>query len=83
MELIVAKSAFAGLEKLTLTIQQRIIQKLRFYINQKNPLAYAERLKDFSLGQWRFRIGDYRAVFDVDENKIIILKIGHRKNIYK
>ena len=33
---------------------------------------------------FRFRVGDYRIIFDMDKNKllILILKIGHRKNIY-
>ena len=30
-----------------------------------------------------FRIGDHRVVFDLDDNNIVILRIGHRKNIYK
>ena len=32
---------------------------------------------------FRLRIGDYRAIFSIDGNLIKILKIGHRKNIYK
>ncbi|KKR37618.1 MAG: Addiction module toxin, RelE/StbE family, partial [Parcubacteria group bacterium GW2011_GWC2_40_31] len=31
---------------------------------------------------WRYRVGDYRILFDINGDKIIILKIGHRKNIY-
>jgi len=46
-------------------------------------LDFAEKLNDYEFGEWRFRIGDYRAIFDVDGDKIIILKVGHRKNIYK
>ena len=36
--------------------------------------------KDFS---YRFRIGDYRVVFDIDDNNVVILRIGHRKSIGK
>ncbi|MCY7362657.1 MAG: type II toxin-antitoxin system RelE/ParE family toxin [Ignavibacteria bacterium] len=32
---------------------------------------------------YRIRIGDYRAVFEYTSNEIIVLKIGHRKEIYK
>ncbi|NCS90056.1 MAG: hypothetical protein COZ25_02665 [Ignavibacteria bacterium CG_4_10_14_3_um_filter_37_18] len=35
------------------------------------------------MGTFRFRIGDYRAIVDIEENKIIVLKVGHRKDIYK
>ncbi|MEK7532260.1 MAG: type II toxin-antitoxin system RelE/ParE family toxin [Patescibacteria group bacterium] len=34
-------------------------------------------------GQFRFRVGDYRLLFNITENKIIIHAVGHRKNIYK
>jgi mRNA-degrading endonuclease RelE of RelBE toxin-antitoxin system len=45
-----------------------------------------QRLQKSPLGPYRFRIGDYRAIFDVDENNnikiLLILTIGHRKDIY-
>lgn len=33
---------------------------------------------------WRLRIGDYRAIYEIDqkEEKVIVLFIGHRKNVY-
>jgi len=33
---------------------------------------------------WRLRIGDYRAIYEIDHNKkrVIILFIGHRKDVY-
>ena len=62
---------------------KRIDEKLRFYILQKNPLQFVEPLKDSRFGNWRFRIGDYRILFDVEEDKIIILKVGHRKDVYR
>ncbi|MCD6283868.1 type II toxin-antitoxin system RelE/ParE family toxin [bacterium] len=70
-------------EKLPPQIRRRILKKLKFYSSQKNPLKFAERLRDRSFGEFRFRIGDYRALFDVENHKIIILKVGHRKDIYK
>ena len=35
-------------------------------------------------GQWRYRIGDYRVLAEIQEGKLIILVLsaGHRKNIY-
>jgi mRNA interferase RelE/StbE len=46
-------------------------------------LKYAEKLVDPRLGTYRFRIGDYRVVFDLEGNEIIVLRVGHRKDIYK
>lgn len=71
------------LEKLPLQIRKRILKKLKFYSLQKNPLKFAEKLKDQRFGEYRFRIGDYRILFDIKNQKIIILKVGHRKDIYK
>lgn len=34
---------------------------------------------------YRIRIGDYRIIYEIDDNKIIVtvVSVGHRKNIYK
>lgn len=78
-----ARGDFLLLEK---NMQKRIAAKLRFYVSQSNPLHYAKRLKDSRLGTYRFRIGDYRAILDIDDQGniivLIILRIKHRKDIY-
>ena len=83
MKLVFTRSAFRQFQKLERSVQKRIDGKLRFYISQQNPLKFAESLQDSKFGNFRFRIGDYRIIFDVEGNKIIILKVGHRKDIYK
>lgn len=68
------------------TVARRIIKKVTFYAAQENPLRFAKRLTDFERGAYRFRIGNYRATFDLVENDnvrtIVILRIKHRKEIY-
>lgn len=78
-------TAFRDLRKLPKIIQKRIIQKLDFYCREDNPLVFAEVIKDKTLGEFRFRIGDYRVIVDCDHKNgmIVILTIGHRKDIYK
>lgn len=75
--------AIRDLRKLPKKIQRRIIKKLDFYISSQNPLFFADHLIHHDIGEHRFRIGDYRVVFDVEEEKIIILTLGHRKEIYR
>ena len=75
-----ALKKLSGLER---SVQQQIKDKLEFYMSSKNPLDFAEYQKEFELGEYRFRIGDYRATFDVKNNVALILKIGHRKDIYR
>jgi len=69
--------------KLPSKTRKRILEKLKFYSFQENPLRFADKLKDRRFGEYRFRIGDYRILFDVKDKNIIILKVGHRKDIYK
>lgn len=71
------------IDRLPPKIRERILRKLKFYSLQENPFKYTEKIKDSMFGEYKFRIGDYRAIFDVEDNKIVILKVGHRKDIYK
>lgn len=77
---ILTKSALKDFKKLDKNIQETIKKKLTLF--QSDPLNYAIKLTNNEIGSYRFRIGNYRVIFDLDEDKIIILKIGHRKDIY-
>jgi len=46
---------------------------MAFYAQSGEPLKFAERLQGPSLGEYRFRIGDYRMIFDVGDNEILVL----------
>ena len=49
-----------------------------------NPRQYGKSLVGNKSGQWRYRIGDYRLICEIEDSKItiIVLEVGHRKNIY-
>ncbi|MBI2021184.1 type II toxin-antitoxin system RelE/ParE family toxin [Candidatus Giovannonibacteria bacterium] len=83
MEYFFKPSALKSLRKMPREVQKRILEKLDFYCNSDNPFEFAESLSAKSLGNFRFRIGNYRIIFDSESNKIIILLIGNRKDIYK
>lgn len=78
------KKAIKEIDALPADVRRRILEKLKFYSLRQNPLRFADNLKDYKFGEYRFRIGDYRIIFDFDvkNQKAIILKVGHRKNIY-
>ena len=61
--------------------KERIGKTLLRY--QEEPLQYAEKLSDPILGGYRFRIGDYRVIFDIEGNEIVVLRVGHRREIYR
>ncbi|MBR5485989.1 MAG: type II toxin-antitoxin system RelE/ParE family toxin [Oscillospiraceae bacterium] len=50
----------------------------------ENPRLHGKGLVSNRSGQWRYRIGDYRLIADIQDDKIIILilEIGHRREIY-
>ena len=83
MKVIFTHQALRNLKKLDKKTQLRIITKLEFYSKQKDAFIFAEKLVDSNFGEWRFRIGDYRVLCDYKEKGIIVLKIGHRREIYK
>ena len=76
----IEKNAEDFLKKLQKKDAEIILNKI--YSIRDNPFRFLKRLQGAKL--WRLRIGDYRAVVDViiSMNKIIVVRIGHRKNIY-
>ena len=61
--------------------QERITTKPKEYA--KEPFRYARKLIHPKIGTYRFRMGDYRVIFDTEDENIVILRIGHRRSIYK
>ena len=83
MKINYTKTAISDLASLPRELQRRIARKMRFYTEAENPLRFAERLKDYKDADFRFRIGEYRIMFDVVNNSIFILSIRHRKEAYR
>jgi mRNA interferase RelE/StbE len=83
-ELIFADQALKSLGKLPKPNQRRIITKLEWLSGQDLPGSWLKRLVNFELAQYRYRIGDFRVLCDFDANtkKLIVLELGHRKDIY-
>lgn len=75
--------ALKELKKLPKSWQKKVIQKLDYFISSDKPLSFATHLINYEIGQYRFRIGDYRVIFDLEENTLVILSVGHRREIYK
>jgi mRNA interferase RelE/StbE len=46
------------------------------------PQDYGEPLRKTLKGYWKLRVGDYRIVFKVQAEEILILEIIHRKDVY-
>ena len=52
--------------------------------NCEDPRAHGKCLTANRSGQWRYRVGDYRLLADIQDDKVIILilALGHRSEIY-
>lgn len=50
----------------------------------EDPRQHGKDLTANRSGQWRYRVGDYRLLADIQDNKIVILilHVGHRSEIY-
>ena len=79
--LVYTNRAIRDIEKLDPKVKNWIGETLLRY--GEDPLNYAVKLKDSRLGTYRFRIGDYRVIFDIEGIEIVILRVGHRRDIYK
>lgn len=80
---VITKRAAKEITKLDTAIQKRLKHKLEFFLTLKDPLVNAKTLTNSQYGDYRWRIGDYRVIFDVDKCKIIILQVQHRRDVYR
>ncbi len=79
--LVYTKRVLKDIGKLDPVVKKQISSKI--LLLAKNPLKNAKKLIDFRLGQYRWRIGNYRIIFDIEGSDIVVLRIRHRKEIYK
>jgi mRNA interferase RelE/StbE len=79
--LVYTHRALRDIRRLEEKIKQRIGKALKRY--GKEPLKCASKLTDPKLGMYRFRIGDYRVIFDIEDEDIVVLRVGHRRDIYR
>ena len=72
--------AIEFLEKLDKISRERIFNKIMS--TKEDPFHYFEKLTKSKF--YKLRVGNYRIIADIDENEIeiLVLLIGHRKNIY-
>ena len=72
--------------KLDRSAQKRILDWLNDRISGcNNPRHFGEPLKGDLSGFWRYRIGDYRVLCEIQDENIVVLvlAIGHRREVYK
>ncbi|QDG92346.1 type II toxin-antitoxin system RelE/ParE family toxin [Rhizobium sp. NIBRBAC000502774] len=66
-------------------------QRIRTFLQERvaaldNPRQTGAALQGSELGSfWRYRVGDYRIICDIQDHKLVVLvvEIGHRREIYR
>ena len=82
----VVPSAIKELDKLDQQVAKRILKFLHKRVaSLKDPRSIGDALKGPRFGEyWRYRVGDYRIITKIEDKilLIIVLRVGHRKQIY-
>ena len=82
-----APEAVRELNKLDGQVSRRILRFLRDRVaNLDNPRSIGSALQGAQLGEfWKYRVGDYRIICGIDDEKVLILvlRVGHRKEVYR
>lgn len=79
------EGARRSLEKLDKTIRQQIENYLDRLLTIENPRLRGKGLTASRAGQWRYRVGDYRIICEIQDKVLVVLvlEIGHRSKIYE
>lgn len=80
------EAAKKQLKKLDAPTSKRLINWLEERIlYTSNPRLWGKALQENPKDKWRYRIGEYRVISDIQEQKLIVrvIEVVHRKEIYR
>lgn len=82
----IARSAEKQIQKLDRKAQKAILDFLRNRLQpSEDPRLFGKPLHGDKKSLWRYRVGDYRLICDIQDERItvLILRVGHRKDVYR
>lgn len=82
----ITRTATKQITRLDRQAQKSIQRFLRERLTPADdPRQWGKPLHGEKRGLWRYRVGDYRLICDIQDEKIIILvlELGHRKDVYR
>jgi len=80
-KVLLTERALKDLDSLEKQVRIRIIKKLKKFVS--GPIRDIRKLESPKIGTYRFRVGVYRVVFDIDGENLVVLRAGHRRTIYR
>lgn len=83
-EMVVAPHAVRDLKRLPSDVLRRVDRAI-LELRSDPRMRGSKHLRDYKHADYRIRVGDYRILFDIDDARrvIVILRVGHRKDIYR
>ncbi len=82
-----SESAARALEKLDAQHAQRILKFLHKRLAKlEDPRSLGEALHGSRFGEfWKYRVGDYRLICRIEDDRLVVLvlRVGHRREIYR
>lgn len=80
-----SKEADKSLRKLDRQVSARILDELEEVSRLDDPCTRGKALVGNLAGLWRYRVGDYRVVCDIEDEVLVILVVGvaHRSSVYR
>ncbi len=81
--IVITKQAKRDIDDLESVVKSRLGKKLKQVSQLEDIKPVLRQLVNDKIGSYRLRIGDYRVLLDLDGKNIVILRIIHRKDVYR
>jgi mRNA interferase RelE/StbE len=82
----ISETARRQLKKLDRSTAQTLLRYLnRLLVEAEHPTQRGKALTANLTGLWRYRVGDYRLICDIQDGELVVLvlQIGHRREVYR
>lgn len=81
--ILFTKEVVKDVEKLDNSVKKQIHKKLLHFKDLEDIKVVAKKLHNHEAGEYRLRVGNFRIIFDLDKHRIVVLRIQHRKDVYR
>lgn len=82
-KVFITREAKQDIEALDAAVKRQLHKKLLYYLSLDDIKVVAKKLTDPRVGEYRLRVGNYRIIFDLDKHAVVLLRIQHRKDVYR
>ena len=72
-----------------LKIDRQAAKRIKTYLDERiatdeDPRRFGEALAENLAGLWKYRIGDYRVIVEIQDERVVVLvlRVGHRSKVY-